>query len=163
MTHGAWAVGRGVVAAILLLLTIATADIARAEDIVIDGETITAHDVDQRTRYEELATHKAPSREQVIDELRRETLTLHEARRHGREVSDAAVDQAYANMATRMHLATEQLNAALEKLGIEPATLKRHIRAELASHRRSGPRWCADCLVGDFAKPGAAPNQRWQH
>ncbi len=134
MTRGAWLADRGLLAATLLLAALATVDVARAQDqdIVVDGETITAHDIDQRTRFDLLATHQAPSREQVLDELRRETLALHEARRRQREVSDAAVEQAYANMAARMRLTPAQLTAALAQYGIAVGTLKRRIRADLA-------------------------------
>jgi hypothetical protein len=108
------------------------AGMAVAQDVIVDGETLTSRDIDQRLKADSLGTHQPPSREQVIDELRREILALHEARRRGRDVSDAAVDEAYAAMAKRMHLTAEQLTRALAQQGIADATLKRHIRADLA-------------------------------
>ncbi len=157
-----------------LLVTAVLAAPAAAQDIVVDDETITAHDIDQRTRFDLLATHKTPSRQQVIDELHRETLALHAARRRPGDVnvSDAAVEQAYAKMAARMRLTPAQLTAALANQGIGTATLKRRIRADLARQQllrldplweRHGPlRWCANCLrVSDAgAAIGLTPEQQ---
>jgi len=50
MTWGAWAAGHGFLVATLLLAALATADVARAQDIVVDGETVTAYDIDQHSR-----------------------------------------------------------------------------------------------------------------
>ena len=171
MRHGAWVAGRGILAATCLLAATVTADVARAQDIVIDGETITANDIDQRSKLDQLSTHKTPSREQVIEELRREARTLREAARQGIEVTDAEVDHAYANMAARVHSTADQLTRALAQQGIDARTLKRRIRAELAwaqflrkskglaSSANSGPRfipsfgpeWCRQCLPNNDA------------
>ena len=132
MSRGAWAAGHGFLVATLLLAALATADVARAQDIVVDGEIVTAYDIDQRTKFDRLATHRTPLRQEVIEELRRETLTLHRARRRLGDVADAAVEQAYANMAARMRLTPAQLTAALANQGIDERTLKRRIRADIA-------------------------------
>jgi hypothetical protein len=123
---------RGCRAAGLLAVAIFAAAGAFAQDLVFEGERITADDIDQRSKFDQLATHKAPPREQVIDELRREALALGEARRYGIEVVDAEVEQVYANMAARMHMTAEQLTAALVRQGVDARTLKRKIRADLA-------------------------------
>jgi peptidyl-prolyl cis-trans isomerase SurA len=132
MMRGAWAAGRGCVAASLLLAALAAADVARAQDVVFDGERITAEDIDQRARFDLMATHKTPPRQQVIDELREEARAVGEARRRGIDIADADVDQAYANMAARMHMTAEQLTTALARQGIDARTLKWKIRADLA-------------------------------
>jgi peptidyl-prolyl cis-trans isomerase SurA len=177
MMRGAWAAGRGCVAASLLLAALTTADVVRAQEVVFDDETITAHDIDQRTRFDLVATHNTPPRHQVIDELRGEARAVGEARRRGIDVPDADVERAYANMAARMHLTAAQLTEALARQGIDARTLKRRIRADLAwaqsLRARSGlvpstdpglrfgpsmqpdpptdPRWCLQCLPDNDA------------
>ena len=131
MARGAWAAGRGLLAAALLLVALATADVVRARDIVVDNETITGYDIDQRSRFDQLATHKAPPRQQVIDELRQETPVIDEARGQGIDVPDADVDQAYANMAARMHMTAEQLTRRSSAAG------HRCAHAQTANTRRS--------------------------
>jgi len=128
-------------AAGLLVVAVLAAATVLAQDVVVDGERITADDIDQRTRFDQLAAHKLPSREQVIDELRDEALWVREARRYGLDISDRDIDNAYANMAGRMHLTAEQLTQALSHQGVDARTLKRKIRAEIARQqlRRSKP------------------------
>jgi peptidyl-prolyl cis-trans isomerase SurA len=75
---------------------------------------------------------------QVIDELRREKARIREAKQFGIEISDAEVDEAYANMAARMRFTADQLTQQLARSGIDVATLKHRIRAGLAwpGHQR---------------------------
>ncbi|HEY4918892.1 MAG TPA: hypothetical protein VII40_02205 [Xanthobacteraceae bacterium] len=161
-----------------LFAAVVMAGVASAQDIVVDGETITAGDIDQRSRFDQLATHKMPSREQVIDELRGELHDIHEASKLGLIPSASDVDTAYANMAARMHLTADQLTKALVQKGIDARTLKQRIRADIVrqQHLRSkgvplgsprepvnrlldpgpsppGPRWCRGCAQVSDAGP----------
>ena len=162
-----------------LFAAVVMAGVASAQDIVVDGETITADDIDQRSRFDQLATHKMPSREQVIDELRAELHDIHEASKLGLIPSASDVDTAYANMAARMHLTADQLTKALVQQGIDARTLKQRIRADIVrqQHLRSlglppmrsprepvprlfdlgpspaGPRWCRGCVQVSDAGP----------
>src|SRR5438309_10639943 len=63
---------------------------ARAQQVVVivNGEPITALDVEQRSKLIQLSTHKAPPRQEVIDELIAEKLKVREAKKWGLEVSD---------------------------------------------------------------------------
>jgi peptidyl-prolyl cis-trans isomerase SurA len=134
--------GRGCWAAGLLAAAIVAMATASAQDVVVNNERIAAEDIDQRSRLDQLARHKAPSREQVIDELKNEALTLREARRRGIDIPDADVDQTYARMAARMDLTAEQLTQALAHQGVNARTLKEKIRADLArmrSHQGKDP------------------------
>lgn len=125
---------RAWLAAVSLVVAMMAPGVGVAQVLVVDGEGITAEEIDQHSKFDELAGHQTLSRDQVIDELRRETLALHEARRRPGEIdlSDAMVARVYANMAARMHLTSEQLTLALARRGIAPATLERRIRADLA-------------------------------
>jgi peptidyl-prolyl cis-trans isomerase SurA len=71
----------------------------------------------------------------VIDELRKEKLRVHEAKKFGVEVPDSEVDEAYAAMASRMRRMPEQLTDQLAKAGINADTLKHRIRAYIAWQR----------------------------
>jgi len=76
---------------------------------------------------------QAPSsREQVIDELIEEKLKI---RQWGRRVSDQQVEDAYAQMATRMGRTATQVTEDLARQDIDVATLKHRIRADLAWQR----------------------------
>ena len=79
---------------------------ARAQQVVVivNGEPITALDIEQRSKLNQLSTHKAPARQEVLDELINEKLKVREAKKLGLDVSNAEVDNAYASMASRMRL-----------------------------------------------------------
>ena len=79
-----------------------------------------------------MSTQKAPARQDVIDELINEKLKVREAKRFGLEVTNAEVDSALATMAGRMRLTPELLTQQLAKSGINIATLKHRIRADIA-------------------------------
>jgi SurA-like N-terminal domain len=107
---------------------------AAGEEIVatVNGEPITAAEVDQRRKFDQLAKHRELSRQEVVDELIDEKRKLGAAQRNGIEVTDLDVETAYANMAKRMHLSAEQLTGALAHAGVDAGTLKRRIRADIA-------------------------------
>jgi parvulin-like peptidyl-prolyl isomerase len=109
---------------------------------VVDGEPITAADVEQRTRFDQLAKHREPSRQEVIEELTDEKLKLQHTRKSGIDVADSEVDAAYARMAKRMNLTPEQLTAALAHAGVDATTLRHRIRADIAwrQYVRGAPR-----------------------
>jgi len=106
----------------------------QAGDVVAD-EQVTERDIEQRSKFDQLATHKLPSRQQVIDELRNERKTIRDARKAGFNVPDIAVDDEYAAIAARMHMTAEQLKAQLVSAGVDPGTFEQRIRADLAARR----------------------------
>src|SRR5262252_7556050 len=119
-----------------LLLVAAIPSIAATPDeqirVVVDGEPITEGEVERRLKFDRLATHREPSRQQVVEELIAEKLKLREARRSGIDVADPDVENAYANMAKRMNLTPDRLTGALAHAGVDAATLKQRIRADIA-------------------------------
>src|SRR5262245_62814181 len=77
---------RKLLAATLLALTAslaATAVHAQQVVVVVNGEPITALDIEQRSKLIQLSTHKAPPRQDVIDELINEKLKVREAKKFG--------------------------------------------------------------------------------
>ena len=117
-----------------LLLVAATASPAVAQQVLVmvNGEPITAIDVEQRTKFTVLSTQKTPSREAVLNELIDEKLKIKEAKRWGVDIPDSEVDSTYSSMAGRMRQSAEQLTQNLAKSGIAPNTLKARIKADLA-------------------------------
>jgi len=121
---------RQLFAAALLVVTTAIAASAQHVIVVVNGEPITALDVEQRMKFIQLSTQKAAVRQDVIHELIDEKLKVREGKRWGIEVSDSEVDNVYASMGSRMRFTAEQLTQSLEKGGIKANTLKARIRAD---------------------------------
>jgi peptidyl-prolyl cis-trans isomerase SurA len=124
---------------------------ARAQQIVVivNGEPITALDIDQRSKLIQLSTHKAPARQEVLDELINEKLKVREAKKWGLDVSNTEVDNAYASMASRMRSTPEQLTQQLAKSGVNVATLKARIKADLAWPQLVRGRYQASLQIGE--------------
>jgi len=110
----------------------ATAVHAQQVVVVVNGEPITALDIEQRSKLTQLSSHKTPARQEVIEELINEKLKVREAKKFGLEVTTSEVDQAYGQMASRMRLTADQLTAQLSRSGVNPGTLKHRIRADIA-------------------------------
>jgi peptidyl-prolyl cis-trans isomerase SurA len=100
--------------------------------VLVNGEPITALDVDHRLKLTQMSGQKSLTRKDVIDELIDEKLKLKEAKKFGVEITDSDVEGAYSNMAVRMGLKPEQLSQTLTANGSSASTIKSRIRAELA-------------------------------
>jgi peptidyl-prolyl cis-trans isomerase SurA len=126
---------------------------AHAQTVVafVNGEPITALDVEQRAKLIELQTHQVPPRQKVLDELIDEKLKVREARRWGIEVSNAEVDSSFAYMATHnAHLANaDQFAAALREKGVNIANFKARIRADIAWPQLVRGRYQASLEIGE--------------
>jgi peptidyl-prolyl cis-trans isomerase SurA len=102
--------------------------------LIVNGDLITDYDIEQRFKFTLLATHKPPSRPQVIEELIDEKLKIQVGRRYKIELTQSDVDRNYAEMAHRMNRnwTGEQLTQALAQGGVDAETLKAKIMADLA-------------------------------
>ena len=100
--------------------------------VIVNGDPITTYDIDQRSRFIQLVSHKAPARQEVLDELINEKLKIQVGKRYKLEVTDNDVDSAFAEMGKRMRLSPQQLTQVLAQGGVDAATLKSRIRADLA-------------------------------
>jgi peptidyl-prolyl cis-trans isomerase SurA len=98
---------------------------------IVNGDPVTNFDIEQRTKLISTSTHKAPSRKEVLDELIDEKLKIQLLRRYNIEGIDKDVDNAFANMARRMHTTTQGFTGELVKQGIQPDTIKSRIKAEM--------------------------------
>ena len=139
------------IAALLAAGLSAPGSTARAQQVVVivNGEPITALDIEQRSKLAQLSTHKAPARQEVLDELINEKLKVREAKKFGLEISSSEVDSAYATMAGRMRLSAEQLTEQLAKSGVHVATLKARIKADLTWPQLVRGRYQSSLQIGD--------------
>ncbi|HEX2537468.1 MAG TPA: SurA N-terminal domain-containing protein [Pseudolabrys sp.] len=113
--------------AALFLPSAATAQVV----VVANGSPITELDIAQRTKLLATSTHKAPSRQEVVQELIDDRIKIAKAKVYGMEVSDTEVDSTFATMAQRQHMTTQQFSQVLERSGIMPQTVKARVRAQL--------------------------------
>jgi len=117
--------------------------------LIVNGEPITALDIEQRGKLMQLSTHKTPVRQEVIDDLINERLKVREAKRWSLDVSNSEVDSAYASMAGRMRFTADQLTQSLAKSGVNAATLKARIKADLVWPQLVRGRYQASLQVGE--------------
>ena len=103
---------------------------AQTVSVMVNGEPITAYDIDQRSKLNVLS-HKASTRQQVIDELIDEKVKIKEAKKFGVDPSGSDIDGAFAGMSSRMRTTPEALTKTLEAQGIRAETLKSRIKADM--------------------------------
>jgi peptidyl-prolyl cis-trans isomerase SurA len=161
------------IAGAVLAVTLAGApspSLAQQVVVIVSGEPITALDIEQRSKLIQASTHKPPPRQEVIDELINDILEVKEAKKYGLEASDSEVENAYASMAGRMHLSTQQLTEALARAGVLPQTLKAQIRAQTVWRQLVQGRFQSSLQLGEkdilnelgSGKPGESgkPNEK---
>jgi len=121
-------------AAVLVIGVSAPATLARAQQIVVivNGDPITALDIEQRSKLIQLST-----------------LKVREAKKWGIDLPNSDVDNAYASMASRMRLTPEQLTEQLAKSGIHIATLKARIKADMTWPQLVRGRYQSSLQIGD--------------
>lgn len=124
---------RLVFACAVALTTCGFASALHAQNVVVmvNGEPITNYDIEQRAKLTLLSTKKSAPRQQVLDELIDEKVKIKEAKKFGIDPSGSDIEQAFANMGSRMRMSGDQLTKMLESQGIRPETLKQRIRAEM--------------------------------
>jgi peptidyl-prolyl cis-trans isomerase SurA len=103
---------------------------AQTVAVMVNGEPITNYDIEQRSKLNVLS-HKAATRQQVIDELIDEKVKIKEAKKFGVDPSASDIDGTFAQMSSRMRTTPELLTKSLEAQGIRADTLKARIRADM--------------------------------
>lgn len=122
-------------AALAAATLLAAVSIARCQEEVValvNGEPITSLDIQQRAKFIEMSTHKAPTRQEAIDTLIDQLLELHEAARYEIKPTDADVNSAFNNVASHMGVDAQKLSQMLTNGGASPETLKLQLRAQIA-------------------------------
>jgi peptidyl-prolyl cis-trans isomerase SurA len=100
--------------------------------LIINGEVITNWDIDQRAKFNLLASHKTQPRREIIEELIDDKLKAQIAKRYKIDLTDKDVDQQYAEMAKRLHISADQLTQQLSQAGVDAKTLKAKILSDLS-------------------------------
>jgi peptidyl-prolyl cis-trans isomerase SurA len=124
---------------------------ASAQQVVVfvNGQPITTLDVEHRSKFMFLSSHKQASRKEVLDGLIDEILEVTEAKRYGIEVSDEQVDSSYVQVATRMGMDIQKLTQILDSNGASADTLKRRLRAQIAWTNLVRGRYKASLEISD--------------
>jgi peptidyl-prolyl cis-trans isomerase SurA len=139
------------VAGLSLLVVALVAGPARAQAIMamVNGDPITAFDVDQRIKLVKLTEHKAVTQKEALEILVNERAKIKEGKRFGLDLSASEVDDQFEAMARRMKVPTEQLAKALEQQGIRPESLKARIKADFIWQQLVRGRFTQSLLVGE--------------
>jgi peptidyl-prolyl cis-trans isomerase SurA len=114
------------------MLAISSVAHAQAVAVLVDGQPITSLDIEHRSKFMEMSTHKAPARQEVIDGLVNEILELREAKRYGIEPGNSDVNDAFTNIASNMGADAAKLTQILANGGASADTLKQRLRAQMA-------------------------------
>lgn len=124
---------------------------AAAQQVVarVNGEPITAVDVEQRSRLMKAQAQKPPARRDVINELVDEKIKLQTAMRYRLEIPDSEVENSFAGMAGRMRANPQQFAEMLSKQGISASSLKRKIKADIAWGQLVRGKFQASLVVRD--------------
>jgi peptidyl-prolyl cis-trans isomerase SurA len=117
--------------------------------VVANGSPITEFDIQQRAKLVASATHKAPNRQEVINELIDDRLKIAKAKTYGMEITNDQIDQAFETMARRQGLSVQQFTQFLERAGIAPSAIKARIKAELTWSELVRGRYSASLKIGD--------------
>jgi peptidyl-prolyl cis-trans isomerase SurA len=107
---------------------------ARAQQVVVlvDGQPITALDIEQRTKFIMMSAHRTPTRQEVIDGLIDEILEIREAKHYSVDLSDSDVDDQFNNVASSMNIDNQKLTQILVAGGASAQTLKQKLRAQMS-------------------------------
>ena len=106
---------------------------AAASQIVVfvNGQPITSYDIEQRTRLNALGGRKAPSRQEVLDDLIDDKLKLSAGKLYSMSPSQAEMDTAFANVARNVGTTPENFAKGLQAAGINPSALKARLGADM--------------------------------
>jgi len=137
------------VTSILLTSLFSGSAAAQQVTVVVNGEPITSYDIEQRSKFILLTTHKTATRQQVVDELINDKLKVQVAKRYKLDITDNDINTAYANMSKRMHWTSDQLTQSLAQNGVDAATLKARIRAEIAWTQIVRGKFASTLQIGD--------------
>jgi peptidyl-prolyl cis-trans isomerase SurA len=135
----------------LWLAAVGSSGTARAQAIVamVNGDPITAFDIEQRIKLNKLAEHKAITPKEALEQVIDQRIKVKEAKRFSLDPGPSDIDEQYAATAKRLRLAPDQLNKVLEAQGIRPETFKAQLKAEYVWSQLIRGRFPQTLLVGE--------------
>jgi peptidyl-prolyl cis-trans isomerase SurA len=123
---------------------------AQAQVIVlVNGSPITALDIEQRIKLDQVTNNKATPRQQAINELIDDKIKLSIAKRYGYEIGDSDVTDSYANMARRARMNVDQLGQMLTARGTSAGAFKAKIRADMTWQQIVRSKFSSTLQVGE--------------
>jgi len=118
------------VAAIVLMIVGAP---AQAQVVLfVNGDPITNLDIEQRGKLVQLTLRKTAPRQELIEDIINDKLKIQVGKRFRVDITEAEVDKQFAEMGGRMRMSARQFEQVLNQNGVEPATMKEHIKAEIS-------------------------------
>jgi peptidyl-prolyl cis-trans isomerase SurA len=138
-------------AGLLWLAIVLGAGAAQAQAIVamVNGDPVTAFDVEQRIKLVKLSEHKSLTPKEALELLINDRAKIKEGKRFGLELSPSELDEQFASMAKRMKTTTDQLTKALEQQGVRPETLKARLKSDFIWAQLVRGRFTQSLLVGE--------------
>lgn len=133
------------VAAALIVPAIASAQVV----VIANGSPITELDIKQRQRLIANSTHKHVTRKEVINELIDDRLKIAKAKTYGLVVDQKQVDAAFASMAQRQGVSTQQFEKFLNRAGVSAYAIKQRIRAQITWNEMIRGKFGASLQVTD--------------
>jgi peptidyl-prolyl cis-trans isomerase SurA len=138
------------IAVALFAVFLAAPIVAEAQVVVVaNGSPITELDIAHRSKLISSATHKAPTRQEVISELIDDRIKIAKAKVYGFEVTDAEVNESFATMAKRQGITPQQFEQILDHEGITANALKARVRAEMTWQQLVRGKFNSTLNVGD--------------
>ncbi len=137
---------RHLLTAFIFALVAATAsmtpEMAMASQIkyVVNGIPVTDYDIARRSAFMRLQRRRGNVREQATQEMIDQALRSVEIKRLRINISDAAVNQSYANFAKSNRLSTRQMDKILSQSGVTKKHFKAFIRAQMGWSQALGAR-----------------------
>lgn len=140
---------------------------------VINSEVITESQLDQRIAIIKQQMQEAGAsipndtqlRQQVLDQLIDENMQLQIAKRNKLQVTDAQLNQALTNIATRNRLTLDQLRSAIEKQGLNYDAFRKQLYNQMliaqVQEHAIGPIPVSDQEVNNFLRQHANDNLQY--
>jgi peptidyl-prolyl cis-trans isomerase SurA len=106
---------------------------ARAQVVLfVNGDPITNFDIEQRGKLVQLTLHKTVSRDELINDLIDDKIKISVGKRYRIDITESDVDKQFAEMGARIRMGKSQFEQVLTQAGVEPDTMKEHIKAEIS-------------------------------
>jgi peptidyl-prolyl cis-trans isomerase SurA len=115
----------------LMALGFTAPQAAAQVQIIVNGDPITAYDIEQRIKLVTLSTHKTPTRQQAIDELIEEKLKLSVSKFYKVDISESEIEGSFAGIGQRMRQTPQQFAQTLTQAGIHVPSFKLKLRADI--------------------------------
>ncbi len=146
-------------AAATIVISAASPVYAQTVAVIVNGEPITAMDIEQRMKLNALSGVKDNSRQTVLDDLINEKVKIKEGKKFSVDPGPSEVDGSYATMASRMRLTPDQLTQSLASKGIRPNTLKSRLKADMVWNAIVRGRFKQSLQVGEKEVEAAVQGQ----